>query len=599
MSIPFEPTVLCHQCKCSFEPNYSLKPVSFELRRSTYIPERTEKTQILNTIQDEENLVEQYDREIIRLHLLTEKLEKEKAMAVEHIEKLRSSLITLRRLPVEILGHIFSLVCAARSEDTGYSRRPRCVLGGSLHSVGGGGRFSIGSPNMWASISVYIDEFYHYGALQILLQYLERSTGSPLDLHLRGPVGYGVDEVAFDPAMLQALTKELSRCKTLGVHEALPFLTVVPDIGDMQFPLPETLRLGDIGAVEEEVDAPMDMDNCFWRGIRDNAPRLLHCQIPLSPLILPFLPWARLTSLHLIFYQQPDNTRLLQHLSTAPQLDSLTVDFRRYEDDVIFPDIQVELKSLRHLEARSEYATTVATLFNTITVPSLQHLYVSANSMDVVISQEEVPLGSALINMIKRSSCAVSDMRLEVDDTLARSCSLSSIFLVCPSMARLDLAIKGGLTDDKMIFTLLSSLTIADSPSSLGFDTKNETTQTLLPKLTSFDLSVDIRRISIAGRVMDSFLRVAESRVQPCGVSDTGGVCSLREIGLCFELKRVGLFILHGRQIQDEKKENSEYFAREIVEFKVRSRKKKLRESGTRIAHLSFHQKTSSQRYIV
>ncbi|KAJ8084473.1 hypothetical protein PM082_003243 [Marasmius tenuissimus] len=492
----------------------------------------------LNTIQDEEDLVERYDQEITRLRLLTEKLENEKAKVMEHIGKLRSSLLTIRRLPVEILSHIFTLVCAAQSEDS-YSKAPRGVLGGSLRITDGKQpevttlhlsqvcwrwrEIVVGLPNLWASISVYIDEHYHYNALDSLLRYLERSKGSPLDLYIRGAIGYDPEEVAADPDVMQTLTREFSRCKTLGIYEFLPFLSADWGVEDMQFPLLETLRL-DTDMMNEE-DDPVDMDNSFWHGIRDNTPRLLHCQTSLSPLVLPFLPWAQLTSIHLILYREGlDNVRPLQHLSAALQLHSLTVDFRRDWADPIFFDIHIELKSLRRLNAYSEYATDVASLLDIFTFPSLRHLSVSADSMEVEIAEEEVALGPALINMVKRSSCTISDISLEVDVTVLMSLSLSDICSACPSVTRLGMTVKNiHRCESEIIPKFLSSLMVAssDPQSGSGFDSKNETSQPLLPNLRSFDLAVTICKVSVAGPVIDNFLGIAESRRR---ITETGGV---------------------------------------------------------------------------
>ncbi|EEB99493.1 hypothetical protein MPER_00822, partial [Moniliophthora perniciosa FA553] len=107
----FNPIILCHKCKNTFVPNVSHPPVPKTALLTNECPSHTEITQTNEFLADEEKELHRYEVELERLRLVVEKLESDRLAIQRRIEERRSWCAAVRRLPRELLEHIFQYAC--------------------------------------------------------------------------------------------------------------------------------------------------------------------------------------------------------------------------------------------------------------------------------------------------------------------------------------------------------------------------------------------------------------------------------------------------------------------------------------------------------
>ncbi|THU97420.1 hypothetical protein K435DRAFT_579923, partial [Dendrothele bispora CBS 962.96] len=121
--------------------------------RSNYIPSHLERSQIQSNGIEIQKDLENYAREISRLQKILNQLEEERRIVESHAERLAGLVIPIRRLPTEILGEIFDVLCS-----------PKC----KFHPVGNDGDLIQRGPLPLQNVALLLSQTCYFWRSVIL-----------------------------------------------------------------------------------------------------------------------------------------------------------------------------------------------------------------------------------------------------------------------------------------------------------------------------------------------------------------------------------------------------------------------------------------------
>ncbi|THU94127.1 hypothetical protein K435DRAFT_967010 [Dendrothele bispora CBS 962.96] len=201
-----ESILLCDRCRAVI-PKYTGPACDDYLvkHRVSGTLDESDIHDILRTVETSDLEIQRYDTEIHQLRQILSKLKKERRVAVKSRNVQKALLSPIRRLPIEILGEIFSLCSHAPHEDVTKTynvlhRRADRTLSMSVGVLNIASTctlwraISMSRPSLWSDITIHFDSLYDvisgHPLEQILECWLRYSKTSPLTLrlHTYGPL---------------------------------------------------------------------------------------------------------------------------------------------------------------------------------------------------------------------------------------------------------------------------------------------------------------------------------------------------------------------------------------------------------------------------
>ncbi|KAF5373188.1 hypothetical protein D9758_001658 [Tetrapyrgos nigripes] len=237
---------------------------------------------------DAENDSQRYDTEIYDLKLRLSNLIAKQTELQKQIARMKSLTAPIRRLPIEVLCHLFSLFCMAYPvflSDWCFGAHSRRRPPFALSSVCAGWRqIVINTSRLWCNIDISVMNAAHVPHFIQPLQFcLERSKSSPLTLDIR--LGINPSNSLSDMCIDQSARWQ--------------HVVIVGDVNDSKFP---NLSCGrSFPLLESLAVFPRSIDDPDLH-LFNNAPRLRSlqlCAIPSEDNLLKFSSRTRITHLEL------------------------------------------------------------------------------------------------------------------------------------------------------------------------------------------------------------------------------------------------------------------------------------------------------------
>ncbi|THU75679.1 hypothetical protein K435DRAFT_706647, partial [Dendrothele bispora CBS 962.96] len=234
---------------------------------------------------DAERDAQRCDDEIRRLETDIVSLRNQQQRIYRQIDQYRSLLAPIRKLPPEVLGHIFHLICTENSATTEID----CPAVHLSHVCAGWRDLARTTPSLWSRISINLFDPEHdpFRLKSMLTTCLALSYPSPIFLDLT------MDEVDVDEFVLQSVMRHCDRWAEVCLNiTASHFDKLSPIKGNL--PLLHSLTINDL-ELFEDLDSPESLD-CF-----SLAPRLRAVAIGNTDATtdISTLPWCQISDLKL------------------------------------------------------------------------------------------------------------------------------------------------------------------------------------------------------------------------------------------------------------------------------------------------------------
>ncbi|KAK7042993.1 hypothetical protein VNI00_008731 [Paramarasmius palmivorus] len=461
-----------------------------------------ERLQISQWLLDAEKDLRAEQAEISRLRTLILTMENRSNGLRRSMEKYRSLLSPVHRMPPEILLNIFSFCCERNELDY------RAPAVSTLSTVCGRWRdLALSTPALWSSISIRFGYWEEEGdALDRITKFfLERSRASPLRLTLDFTnVAYEIEDVY---PTLQALVQAAPRWASVS-------LTVTPPIlansvfHPIKGRLPILSHLELVPADTGELDDPVEGLELF-----SDCPALR--SVKLSPVVVTepvSLPFQRITFLEL-YYSDAENA--IMFLNRFPNLTKITfshVGGGSAEEHVFL--------NARHLLVIATECTDVMFPLEYTTLCMLSSFDIRGDSGVAVPTHWEDWDPAPLHTFLARSACNLTSLRLSwlpIQDTEAMS-----LLQNMASLTSLQLDEYRTPSPNVIVTTSFLMCLAVDHGSS------SATSALFLPRLV--DLRLSVHR---AGLDINALVRAVSTRwlPDPTDASEIGVDC-LRYLGL-------------------------------------------------------------------
>ncbi|KAK7044495.1 hypothetical protein R3P38DRAFT_2608631 [Favolaschia claudopus] len=374
------------------EPAFSLHELPMPpgaityLSQSNAVPEGIERSLVRSYIDELETQLGSVQEGLISLQLRQEQLR-------ETIQSYKASLSSIRRLPPEILGLIFSLVTPKPNSSRGFSM---CSAPWLFTRVC---RFwsavALSTPALWSRLDLHLDGMGQNGAIPLAQLQIQRSQNTPLTVIIRHS-----SYMWFDSHLLLDVALSASeRWAVAGIHVSPILLQEMAK--DRRFQSLTTLDI----SVDWSVDCISEFDDTFW-SVFSLTPKLKHLRALswdwrcfISP---PFiLPWAQLTRLTT---SSTSNTEALTILGKLSNVTECTLAFA--ESNTVPPDhhtIRLLHLCTLNLQNGSLVALPQTSILDFLEAPCLTSLAVYG------AADEE-----AVLSLVTRSNCANSLASLQL-----------------------------------------------------------------------------------------------------------------------------------------------------------------------------------------
>ncbi|KAF9266036.1 hypothetical protein L218DRAFT_898056 [Marasmius fiardii PR-910] len=524
----------CHNVESIHSPEYF--PVDLDALRFNVSPLPHERNRTLSILEKEEAELKRCDDELKHLGELVKTLRAEREVIAKRMEKRRSWIACIRKLPADVLQEIFSHVCLAyghslhiqeMSIDLGMRRcwtiqKPAMTLS----QVSAYWRqVSSSCARLWCSIRVEV----HNPPTRfrpILGIYIKNSASAPLDIHFRDPVRHewtvSNRQVCLGTNgcyIIDTLMKEAFRMEKLVVDELhySAFQTTEPRL--LGFPILKSF----VGHASE-YDISL-RSSAFMMGIGE-APLLRNVLLPRLPSsedrftgrqAIPIdLPYAHITSLKMGHI----NGSLEDFCKFIPRFINLERFIIQYVTSWS-PHPSAEFNKLITLPSLHTFAITISrlpldtfsNLFDVLDFPSLKLFKFSFNTTSCNFG---LRLSQSFFSFLQRSS---SLSRLNIFLTIhpfIPAKDLEDLLKSTPNLEYLSFTLNTDDEDSSSIHTLASVLSIKPEDDSV----------VIVPRLRELD--VVFRLGDITDREAIGLLADCRSkeRLEELGRSDTVSVCT-------------------------------------------------------------------------
>uniref|UniRef100_A0A0W0F2C4 F-box domain-containing protein n=1 Tax=Moniliophthora roreri TaxID=221103 RepID=A0A0W0F2C4_MONRR len=495
-----DPVILCRKCKNTFVPNVSHPPVPRTALLTNEYPSHTEITQMNEFLADEERELRRYEAELERLRFIVQGLEMERLAIQRRIEERRSWCAAVRRLPRELLEHIFQYACLSADYSLSISDEGNIVDAPPfmLYRVSSFWRAVVAHrPRLWASISVDVCHLDR-DVCSLIRLYLRHSAKGTLKLRIVDSKGYSRHRDGLTlseylgtggESALSLLFGLFSRCQELDLCFANDHILSV------LHPYNPPIAFPSLSVLHSKITYPSVQ--WFWDAVC-NANRLTRIRTHLSEYSR--IPYGQLTYLDI---HSTDINLLLRVLRECHSLGTLVVNevCRLPLALPLVVDPPAVFRNLRSLSLTThESPDVLAEVFASITLPSLSSVtleYLKEWSVDVDMS--------TFIAMLRRSSCSDSfqAMNLRSIRGYISPSDVQLILQLSTNLTSLEVCSKG---DDhpmelmeNIMPQLLSDLTVHDG-------------SILAPRLTRLAIGNKFNAAHMIDDVAELLVKTAESR---------------------------------------------------------------------------------------
>ncbi|KAK7455194.1 hypothetical protein VKT23_011067 [Stygiomarasmius scandens] len=338
-------------------------------------------------ILDAERDIEHYDAEVSQLRSRILYLQAKQRVLKTHIRQLQSLSAPVRRLPVEVITHIFMLACrdipVRLDSPPSLGWNPPFTLASVCKSWR---QIVIGTPQLWCNVQIETNEASCLPQARLCLA---RSGSFPLSLEIDTK----------EDSLFDLLIEECNRWRRFCIHESEP--AFLAKLAGNSFPLLEEL------SIDHTENGHPDLD-LFCR-----APRLHTLKtdsLPPKEELLDF-PFGQILNLDLLC--NTEDNLIFTALAMFPELQS-----------VIIQDLDSDWLSgvsSRHVSRLSELVigmpwvppaspvkNVLGILMKGLTLPSLKVLSIShEKSSPSIWPREEI------ISLFERSKCSLTTLHLD------------------------------------------------------------------------------------------------------------------------------------------------------------------------------------------
>ncbi|KAG7093306.1 hypothetical protein E1B28_006989 [Marasmius oreades] len=475
--------ILCQRCQSVTDvPDVRLfRTVEPRFLRNDYVPSVVEMSELKDVLEKGNRELKRYEEDIAVLRQTLERLENTKSAVENTTRQCRAAISAQRRVPVEIWEMIFSIICLSLCEysfDVDYSDSPLLGLPTTIVSqvCFHWRTIAKSSLKLWSSIDVNLSNPSYNVALPLEV-YFSNSRDYPLKLRIEGD-----GPITASPYCVN-LWKSLSR----HMHRSRELTMAMEDWGDIgDLPPVQRLTFPNLGFYCEEITPPDELVwPWFWQAIRKST-KLAVVSSFIVNRVLRAIPFSQLTNWDIHCIECCDDVDdFLDVAQSCTALKSLTLSDILSHDVPDFPVAarEVKLPSLRQLSITTdvdEYSW-LAAIFGSLDMPSLE-------TCD--ISHYAWPLPSELLDMVRRSSTSLKQLRLTLLDGWD-ACSSSDPLLLdilqaVPRLTDLELAVGEVPIEKIQPYTAF----IDDMISALLSKFEDEPPDFFLPQLHYFSLVV-------------------------------------------------------------------------------------------------------------
>ncbi|KAK7058491.1 hypothetical protein VNI00_002125 [Paramarasmius palmivorus] len=452
--------LLCPKCDTPFlADDTSWQPhhprVDMQALRSNVLPSPQVISQMNALARAEKSDMEDMEETIQRVQDTLKELRNRRDTLRQEIQRRKSWLAPVRRLPVEVLQEVFANICLGNGR-TGFSldisseveeaycgscESPECRHCGppklwkhtittpfSLSRVCSRWRgVAIGTPSLWASLSLDVRGMgKKHGYADLVDLYLRRSIQYPLKIALVHGDGYDIGEVGCD--VLRSVVQELYRCREFHYQaDTYDLLDLVHEAFR-----PRALPL--LTTFDEQVVTDVGADDKWLWELVKVAPKLVDMTV--ERFIRPDSFHKNLRSL--TFRGRRDCIGFLQTIPQLPNLVSLNLDFPFHENVHGTPPSSLPTPypiHIRNLKITAwEFSKSMLNLlFSSVTFPSL-------SSLEIYVQREYAnstnDLGP-LFTLVRGSGCSLRKLTLHVGSF--SSGALISLLELQPSLVGLNI----------------------------------------------------------------------------------------------------------------------------------------------------------------
>ncbi|KAF5343528.1 hypothetical protein D9758_012941 [Tetrapyrgos nigripes] len=423
-----EPTIsLCDHCICSIPEYHDSQAESIlDQLRAYRTPSDSEAAHFHTDIDFSERVIQKYEQEITKLQQRIEVLQAQRDLAKRAKETRVALLAPIKKLPIEVLEWILTLVCCGEDVSWYTDDCPFFVFPFTLdiaHTCSVWRKLVLTKGELWSNIDLLFSPVQMPRdvdkPIKLLTSYLSYSKSAPLTISIRAYPSHTQaipeqDSEKFDDLVRRVLSVLLGqagrwKCADLTLDSELfkyldeEFLVASKGSSALFFPLLETLTLDWDGTGPGHEASPER-----WSALGDIFKSSLIHQISLpsySPELQSYLPFSQITSLDI---KEVDQSDLLLTLDACPALQRLKV--QSYEalclpiDETVVSCIQLIAIHL-YVEAPGKEDVGLE-LFSCLHAPALQELLVHRKQGRVRWSRQ------AFASMISRSSCRLHTLSI-------------------------------------------------------------------------------------------------------------------------------------------------------------------------------------------
>ncbi|KAG7093280.1 hypothetical protein E1B28_006963 [Marasmius oreades] len=405
--------ILCQRCQSvtdvpDVRPFRTVEP---RFLRSDYIPSLVEMSELKDVLEQGKRELKRYEEDIAVLRQIHERLENKKSAVEKTTRQCRTAISAQRRVPAEIWEMIFSMICLSLCEysfKVNYycSDSPLLGLPATIISqvCSHWRTIAKASSKLWSSINVTLSEPPYNVALPLEI-YFSNSGDYPLKLRIGGDGA--VTDSSWGVALWESLSRHMHRSRELTMA-----MNNYADIGD---PTPfQRLTFLNLESYHEECLQP---DNSVWPRFWPAIQKSTKLAVVSSYLVNRAIPFSQLTTWEIQIIECPDDMDdFLDVAWSCMALKSLTLSNVSHIG-TSFPVAvrEVNLPSLRGLSVKTYWDdySWLPSIFGSLVMLSLEICHIHHYAW---------PLPSALLDMVRRSSTSLKQLRLTLmDDWDAKS----------------------------------------------------------------------------------------------------------------------------------------------------------------------------------
>ncbi|THU94517.1 hypothetical protein K435DRAFT_839838 [Dendrothele bispora CBS 962.96] len=450
-------TVLCDRCHATLVVDDPLLPwVAQERLRNYDIPSDMETSRITALLDQTEPEIARYESEIARLEDTLATLRARRDELKRYQGEYKTLLSPIRRMPIDILLEIFSIVCSesggslSMPKTRSSSRQPRDhrVITATTLSLSQICSFWRGvvmnSPCLWSTLAVnlaLITDIEENGIWTLVYLYLTRSSSFPLtlDIFARNCSGHLIEILpSYAWGILKLLMDQSHRWRDIsfGLHWNV-YNGMMEHEGGLDGLASRNCTHLQSFKFFCQPDAPIgETNDLFTSQFLLQAPALHSVTLQFCDPDFA-LPSGQLRSI--VILQGSYLSDVFSLLNECPQLETLELSFGPTEADdlafVLSQPREIVLGSLNSLKLTSPCSNYVSVFFSALKLPTLAIL-------DLQVSKRfnnHGPCGQSLKDMILRSSCQLQKMVLRGENLELQNNTLLDILLVTPQLKSFEL----------------------------------------------------------------------------------------------------------------------------------------------------------------